>query len=274
MFAVDIALERANALVLVGFWAGTFLSTYCPASAAEGGPSAHLLEGGVEHSESLAPLSPDLKVGIKYGDELLSQPRANASANGDWYKIPAWFAGTWETKTKVVNYVYDYKTKREYRPEKLITNHWSGKRGAQMDRLGQIWEYNDAPSKTRVESDKVFNVVVINRYEPLKVSEKQVRRRKLSTSVVVEKETGLVKELFESEIFQDTFINKDGTATTYTSIKKFDSEGKPVILQKDTALSRKTADFSPVKFLNGEDLCILFKAFLKAKDLRHLEPDN
>ena len=66
----------------------------------ESASSKRILQGSVEHSESLPSLDESLRPGSKYKEDVLL--KLGTAANNDWFWIPSWYAGKRHTDEALI----------------------------------------------------------------------------------------------------------------------------------------------------------------------------
>lgn len=136
-------------------WLGVFFSFCLAVNCAR----SETLKGGVQ--EQVEAVLPQLRQG-----QVFDQSKLPASTIVDWYRIPAWFAGS----------------TRRYTIEATLPDgkHFTTKsvrtmtRGYQRDNRGGIWEARREPFITVIENEETFDYMLTRSAEPLIVTDKKV----------------------------------------------------------------------------------------------------
>lgn len=218
------------------------------------------LRAEIKHSQSLPPVTPTLRAGAKYDESLFPK----SIPGNSWYKIPDWLAGTWEKKYQTNEFYYNYKTGKQYRVHQKQLAEARNFRGFQMDATGGIWEFNRAPYKQKVDEKKTYESLLIKSVIPLELTEDKVVIREVVVRVQVDKKSGRIVNVFQSEDL-NTYTpvpGKDGMVNQNFSIKLFDKNGNPLMVQDSVSTQNRVEPFKPRNSYDGKDMKGLFKNFL------------
>ena len=102
---------------------GTSVSDSTPLATQENGAAKRILQGSVEHSESLPSLDESLRPGAKYKEDVLL--KLGTAANNDWFWIPSWYAGKRHTDEALIVYRYDFSTGATTTPmQRQLERNW------------------------------------------------------------------------------------------------------------------------------------------------------
>lgn len=225
------------------------------------------LSGGVKHSESLPPIQSKLSVGAEYDEKKLEKP----ARSRDWYKVPAWLAGTWQSDFQT-NISVDKNGKKNLL--NTVKNHGIAHYGKQLDRKAGIWDYVEVPIEVQSETDKVINKDLTIKEVILKNSASSFVLKDVFTRRRVSKSTGKIIELTQMEqISSIQPIGKD-KIEVLGSLKEFDRKGHTLGLTNAIVVFRRSSSFKQDNFdkASHEDLRPSFKLYLKTHSLEKLLP--
>ncbi|HEY9867993.1 MAG TPA: hypothetical protein V6D08_02195 [Candidatus Obscuribacterales bacterium] len=243
-----------------------------PIARAQDAPPAGrpVLRGSVSHSDTLAPVDPYLREGAVFDAGRLPKPKSG----NVWYRIPGWSAGHWKTETSTCYYARDLRTGLADRQPTELVARAEEDVGFQSDRLGDIWEYQHGSYIQRVDAGDHLVVQMVHLQEPLSVSEDKVVLRFQSINVSVDQFTRRIMATKQVESIQTYTPYGVDTLRCVSSIKAFDSNGKPNWLQRNVSYKRRTASYKPWNSYKGRDLRKLFRDYLVAQGLEHLVPEH
>ncbi|HEY9680445.1 MAG TPA: hypothetical protein V6C86_02535 [Oculatellaceae cyanobacterium] len=220
---------------------------------------ARTLIGGVEHSESLAPVEQTLAPGQIFD-------MRNLPTQGDgpsrFFKIPSWLAGTWHKDSQTDFYRYSYVTKQTDITTRTAPARSDGTWGTQRTDDGQVWQYDATPFNSTVDSGSDFVVQLVRVSEPVAESEKVFVRRSLDTQIRVDKMTGRIKAVESGEQLTTYYPEQDGLVKRESSAKVFDANGNPLLLGKSFSYETRVAEFQPQDTYQGKDVRALFVQFI------------
>ena len=227
-----------------------------------------VLQGQVSHAERLPALGDNLQAGASFNPSAL--PRAKYDSS--WFKIPVWFAGTFQSSASTIDFIKDYATGQTSRPDKTIATNAQETHGIQPDAQGGIWHYytKAGSSKSEQAGQTTFNN--IDWYGPEYVSDDKVVMRILATSFIVDSHSGIIVDSFRREDLKTYEPVALGiTKVTYTS-KSFDSHGLPRDLQDGHSEYRLVQQFQPCNNEGNLDYRQMFKDFLSTENMPELIP--
>lgn len=229
-----------------------------------------MLQGGIEHSERLQPVAPELQAGAIYNEQALPP----IEPNNDWYWIPFWYAGLKHVDTETVLQDYDYRTGNVIRPDRVIMNRQDLAIGFQPDRNGQVWEFKRAPYRTTVEGEKVLSVMMVRNRDPLAVSQDRVVVRLVQTCLTVDKNSRQILKSEQMEQLNTYTPSAPGVMNLQSSIKSFGPDGSPTVEEQSSRVVVDRAPFQPIDFYEGRDMRSLFSRFMLSHGYGNLLPDN
>jgi len=261
-------------LVALSCWCGSSASfaqvpdTAKPdaAEVSGGGPGRTPLEGKVSHDESLPPLGEQYSVGKKFDPSSLSA----LTPDNVWIPVPEWFAGKFHSDSQNVVLMYFYKTGQSEPPfvMKEVSEVTSSQ---QRSKDGQYWQYVKIP-RTQVQE----------------IEEGKAYLRAVREDLISESDTKLILKYNYFEIK----VNDEGrilstkqiqSINTYTqldddlvmlrsSLKSFDGDGQPVILQHGEKILKRVAPYHEIDEADGQNLKQLFTEYLKKTGHEDLIP--
>lgn len=265
------ALRRIGRFMALapGLVAAVLTGTICCAPSVAGDDQPKVLKGQVEHHESLPPLDSGMQSGAQFAESSIQRRAKYASK---WFQIPAWFAGSFQTKDTYIESAFDYATGKLVQLKQVVPSSGSELRGHQVDAKGGIWHFYVESGSSKSEQPDVITYNTIDWYGPEVVSESRVVLRIQATSLVVDKNTGTVVDSYQREDIK-TYVPKDRDtiAVHYTS-KSFDSRGLPRDMQTGRSVHHRVAPFVSIDNGGGVDFKTLFHDYLTSKQLAQLIP--
>lgn len=232
------------------------------------GAAPLILTGGIEHSEKLDPVPPQLQTGAIFTPQAIPQ----LQPNNEWYWIPMWYAGQKHADYEVVLQDYDFRSGQSITPNRTIINRQDIAIGFQPDKNGQIWEFKRAPYQTVVDRGAFSQTMFVRIRDPLQVTANQVTIRLVQTSVMVDKQSQRILKTEQQEQINVYVPTAPGTVTVQTSIKSFGSDGLPLVQETSTRQIVDRAPFQPVDFYAGRDMRLLFREFMISHGYGNLLP--
>lgn len=220
------------------------------------------LKGQIEHAEKLSPLDESMQTGANFDSKALSQHAKYAS---NWFQIPSWFAGTFQSNETTIDYQKDYVSGETAHPNHTVASRGQELHGYQQDASGHIWHYYVESGTSKAEQAKQFTFSQIDWYGPEIVEKDRVVMRVLATSLIVDKRTGVIVDSFRREDIK-TYepVSRGQIKVSYTS-KSFDSHGLPRDLQNGHSVYQRISSFVPIDSEDGHNYKQLFSDFLKAR---------
>lgn len=221
--------------------------------------AGRVLQGQVEHHEKLPPLDADLQAGAPFAESSIQKKARYASR---WIKIPAWFAGTFQTDGSYIESAYDFATGKTVQVKQVVSSAGVEQHGQQKDSNGDIWHFYVESGTSKSDQQDRITYNTIDWYGPEVITKDRVVMRIQATSLVVDRSTGVIVDSFQREDIK-TYVPRDNDtiAVKYTS-KSFDSRGLPRDMQTGRSLHRKVAPFSVVNQSGDLDYANLFNDYL------------
>jgi hypothetical protein len=227
-----------------------------------------ILRGGVEHSERLDPVEPQLQAGAVFNAQAIPM----REPNNEWYWIPSWYSGQKHADYETILSDYDFRSGTRVDSGKVITNRQDLSIGFQPDKNGQVWEFKRAPYTTTVEWDKYFQTMFVRVRDPIRVAPDSVIIRLVQTSVMVDKTTQRILNTQQQEQFNTYIPAGPGIVQIQTSIKSFASDGSPLVQETSARMVVDRAPFRPIDNYQGRDMRTLFRDFMISHGHAYLLP--
>lgn len=224
------------------------------------------LQGGLQLSEHLSPVSPTLKAGSSFYSAMLS----DESGEDEWIKIPSWRAGIFERQS----------TTRKYKGKKDVvfrSKYVTPPQVLQKDRKGGVWLYLTPPENQAIDMGKYVQYSKTLENTIVESSEKEELMRAKFISLKVDKATGKIVETFQQEQM-DYFVPLDGSKGYQQSsyVRWFDESGKPQKKPVDEMSAELLSihPFEATDVYKGKDMRASLRHYLERNDLIDLLPEN
>lgn len=241
-----------------------------PPKPKDGAVAKTMLQGSVEHAESLPSLDESLKPGSKFNEDMLL--KLGTSANNDWFWIPSWYAGKRHTDEALIVYRYDFRTGTASTPMQRQLERQDSISGYQSDRNGEIWDFKNIPFIQHVDSGLVRAVLYIKNMAPLVVSRSQIVLKYEEVSITYSPRSRKIIEVVQQEQINTISPLAAGTLRTDISVKSFGWDGQPQRAEQSVVLSNIVEPYHPINTLKERDLRPMFRDFLIAHKLENLVP--
>jgi hypothetical protein len=219
---------------------------------------AKLLEGGVQHSERLAPIESQLAPGQLFDPRNLP---AQPSGVVRFFIIPSWLAGSWHKDSQTDFYRYNYLTKETDVTTRTEPARSDGAWGTQIDASGNVWQYDATPFQTTVDTGSEYVVQLVRSMEPVESNDTHFVRRSLDTQIRVDRMTNRIKAVESGEQLTTYIPEEAGLIKRESSAKVFDQQGLPTLLGKSFCYEKRIAQFTPQDSFQGKDMKALFAQF-------------
>ena len=225
--------------------------------------TAKLLEIGIEHSEMLAPVDPELQPG-----QIFHKRNAKSSQPDRWAMIPSRTAGQWKLVRKFDVATVDLKTgRRVNEPADRQGNSMTYGNaityiGYQTDGDKRIWTSADIESKLP-HSNGTY--LVPQQWELQALNDHSFKTLKRGVSLTVDPQSNEIQDAKQLETLATFEMVSPDTLLQKYSTKWFDTNGEAFKLTEGQTEMRKTGEFEPVNELNGIDVRWSFKQFLRSR---------
>jgi hypothetical protein len=225
------------------------------------------------HSDTAKSVPHYLRAGVVFNEKAYNLD-GNGSGGNDWYKIPAWLAGTFKSTEVTVTSFIDLKSGRKIGLQAPKRNESMAAWGVQKDKQGDIWQYVDLPNQNSAKTDEGIRYSVMVEQEPVESSDSYFTVRRWQRSTIVNASTQRVERTYQTESLVTFTPLGANQFRREESVKQFDENGEPVSLQLDWSIWRRTAEFHNIFVLQHKNMVALFREYLSNHHLSQLIPDN
>lgn len=231
--------------------------------------SSPVLMGKAQYCDKIAPLRATLAPGMKFNPEQLTL----SSCKNNWYRVPAWFAGTWHKQSQTITYRLTAATKTVDRSSHTVDVSGDERLGWQQDRAGDFWEY-DCNYIQHSDSGATLTYHFVERCDLVSAHPQRPIFEIQSLDIRVQKSTMQILTV-ERSISTETLALLPGEHMQVESIRKaFNANGSMVSEVHSTAVKERIADFSPVDEYQRRDMRALFRRYLMSIGRLDLIPNN
>ena len=219
------------------------------------------MPAGLKFDETVPPITGDLKL-----HKLFSSATMPVEDKEDtWYKIPRWRAGEFH-RDKQIDHTHGGDRESVSKADHVY--------GMQVDKKGDIWHHMSWPRVTKVALDGYSQYKIINKYEPVSLSDTEYCVKISSTNVDVDDKTGKIIRTAKQEEFDRYFPIARGVARGNCIIQGFSQHGRPnTEVEKCSVEEHLVKPFAVVNTFRGKNLRESFCNFLKSHDMAELIPD-
>ena len=228
-------------------------------SGTPGNPSKPL-EGRVEEQqeESLPAIEAKFRTGTTFDEAALTAQ----TPDNIWIQTPEWFGGKWHSDTETINYMYDYKSGASSSSERFMKAVASTTYGMQRSKDGQLWTFVKLPRVAKTETEFGYAYLYALREDLLKYSDTKLVIKFFYYEISTDSNNTIAKVERVSSINTYTQLD-EGLVRLKASMKSFDEEGQPKLLQFSEKVMKQTAPYEEVDQEYGLNLKQLFAEFLK-----------
>jgi hypothetical protein len=229
-----------------------------------------VLQGGVEHSESLPSLDESLRPGEKFKEDVLLS--LGTSANNDWFWIPPWYAGKRHTEDALIVYRYDFSTGATTTPMQRQLERQNSVSGYQQDRNGEVWDFKNVPFIQHIDSGAVLAVLYIKSMKPLVVNRSQIVLKYDEISVTYEPKSHRIVDVVQQEQINTISPMPPDGLRADISTKSFTWDGQPQRAEQSVVFSKIVEPYHRIDSLGDKDMRSMFRDYLMANKLANLVP--
>ncbi|MBX9689379.1 MAG: hypothetical protein K2X27_21900 [Candidatus Obscuribacterales bacterium] len=221
----------------------------------------YTLQGGIEHSEKLAPVEREFRRGAKVD----VSKAVNLNPENHWYQLPDWAVGNWTSIQATRTYAKDLRSSREQLTPETRSTKMEFSWGFQKDKTGQVWEFAKEPYTLKLDNSENMVLKRVIHRQFLQADNSKVTLKLLTENVVVNKSNNQVVRTLQVENIQTCVPSPNDCMTCNASYKIFDEQGKAIELGKETNTARRISTFKPIDEYEGKNMPQLFKEFLSAQ---------
>jgi|GEM_PF-3388152 len=240
---------------------------------------AHTIAGGVEHAEKLSNIGDKFKVGKVFEDRLVTR-----AASGNWFEIPAWLAGTWQSIQVVQLSSYDSKTGQSDNSTIIIPANETETFGYQIDNRQSIWTIKQGvvplvhgTEIANPEPDKKPPMIPVTKYtlresSLIDISEKGVTLKSLDVIITVRSDNKGILDVEQREVLRTFCPIQAGVLAVTSDAQIYDRFGFPLTRVKAAEFRKQVRDFKVLDESKGASLYASFKNFLQESGKLSLAP--
>ncbi|MBX9724289.1 MAG: hypothetical protein K2X81_22965 [Candidatus Obscuribacterales bacterium] len=225
-----------------------------------------VLQGGVEHSEKLAPVEKS----FRHGAKIIEEKPVNDESGNHWYMLPGWAVGSWTSTKSTRTYARDLRSGQEQlSPETRVTKmafSW----GFQQDNEGHVWEFAKEPYVLTLDSPEHKVVKRILKRDFAVANDSRIVLKMLTENIVVDKSSDRIKRTLQVENIQSCVPSAHECMSCTASYKIFDELGKPIEIGKELNTARRVAPFKSVDEYEGKNMRQLFADFMHSHNRSEL----
>jgi len=227
------------------------------------------LEGRVEEQqeESLPAIEEKFRTGAQFDEAQLSA----LTPDNIWIQTPEWFGGKWHSETESINYMYDYKSGMSTSAEHIQKAVANVTYGMQQSKDGQLWTFVKLPRIAKTETELGYAFLYALREELVKYSDTKLVLKFFYYEIRTDSNKTILRVERVSSINTYTQLD-EGLVRLKASMKSFDEEGQPKLLQFSEKVLKQTAPYEEVDEYSGLNLKQLFVEFLKKSGKEDLIP--
>lgn len=218
-----------------------------------------VLQGGVEHSESMPSVEPQFQAGVMFNESSIQ----SIPAEEGWYWVPAWIVGTWQRETE---------TKYTWLGKYTHMSQTTKRCGMQRDRNGEYWDYYHVPYVQPVDGGPYIEYKIIRGYTILPASPGNFNMRYLSTCIRVNKQTGMIMSSHTQEDLNRYSSAGPGMLRNDGSLRMFNASGRASKPVRGFYIANMVKPYEPIDSLDSKDMRLSFRNYLLSHGLADLLP--
>ncbi len=227
-----------------------------------------LLTGEVKHADSLPALKSEFLIGSEYDEAKVEKPPATK----DWYQVPRWLAGKWESIVQYeVNVDADGKRHRGW----AIPSHGVADYGKQADNSSAVWDFVEVPTKVKSETATSINYDLTTKQTILKNQPDLLVIKDVFSRRKVDKASGKILQVSQMEQISSIAPHGKNEIELLGSLKEFDAKGHTIGITNALLVYKRIEKFKPSNFgKKKEDLQASFDWYLKTHNKTALIPER
>jgi hypothetical protein len=176
-----------------------------------------ILRGGIE--ERATPVQDKFRIGSTFSEDLLP---GNHKIK-EWYKLPAWLTGGFESKTlKLTTLLGAIESK----------NETTCIRGLQADKTGTVWDAVIIPNYAKVKTVGATDFDIFEEYKVLETTPEKFRCEIKYTAITVDDESHKILRAEKRSELQELIPEAHDAANKkvieYSKQMRYDQDGKPL----------------------------------------------
>jgi len=227
-----------------------------------------LLKGGVEHSESLPALPPQLQPGAVFQRGVLG----TTPATEGWRRLPNCMAGGWEDRNYTLDKFQNFVTGATITGPRVLQKYQNFTRGYQMDSAGDIWDFPPGRTQQTSETSTTTTYISVRSREVLEITHDRLVERANSLQIEVSVNSHRIVRVIQAEQIAKRQCVQPGIVHYTASIKSYTAQGAANTLEEQHGDETRVRDFASIGTLNGVDLKSSFNNYLVSHGLENLVP--
>lgn len=172
--------------------------------------------------------------------------RATVGQRNNWIPVPAWLAGSWETKFQTFLDSYDCRSGKQLLKEPIslaVSKHRTT--GFQQDASGQIWHDASTPYVLASETADYIEKQTVEQLDLLMMAAGQVKLRTVGKVERISKEDQGTISFYEVSTVSYSPIG-EGLVKKDLTITDYDTNGKAVLHSISVCVERRVRSFAVV----------------------------
>lgn len=239
------------------------------------------IKAGVVHSERLGPLKGTVKIG-----QILQEQISTESADGRWFEIPNWLAGTWRTIQGTRLSSYDDRT-GEADDKPIVTQSRERETlGFQLDRSRNVWTsssnivpiaYSTELKRVSAEGDDESIpalVSILRENHLLKVEKDTVSIKSVDLVITSRKDTKQIQSVERREVVRKFILIEPSLVAVYSDSQSYDSTGFPEKRETICEFRRREKEFQLQNQYRSVGLFSSFSKYLQSTGKIGLVPER
>lgn len=229
------------------------------------------LSASVELNQKLPSIDPTLSPGSTFDKDVAKQllfekhPKTN-----DWFRIPKWLAGSWESNEAVTTFSRDEKTgyiDESPRPHKSagISDF-----GDQIDKVGDVWQKIRARYIAETEGDDTTTYAFMLQYEPVECKSGDMdtfTSKSLGVNINVDRESGKIVSTHQRQTLTRHTRISNSLMRSESMHRTFDWQGTLLVSAINLSNEKKVQNLVISKSRKS------FTSFLTAHGMENLIPE-
>lgn len=230
----------------------------------------NLLQGNLEHRETLPPLLPNQKPG-----EALTDPFTFPFSSAEWFQVPLWASGEWKQTGSLV--ITDEQGTSRSTVQRNQNDVQTVSLGQLLDREGHIWHYGQSQMERPLSIENQAVEITGTYTTELPSDRKDFLKLKVRTVKYLAKRVevkAIINEVKRSDATY-TLRTLEGVPDTLVAeiqTREFGDDGQQIRYVESLAFWRRSKPFHGQARVGQKDLLPLLTEFLRRTGQRSLVP--
>jgi hypothetical protein len=244
--------------------------------AGEPGPKRDNQSIEIWRGSTMRNMPPPLSAEIKKSDDL--PPLQAQSAQSDkqkllqahdvWFRIPAWMAGSWQTKDKMLLGQVNLRTGKETPARQLKFGYCFEPYGLQQDAHGAYWQFEKVggiPSNYHIDKNGIGHFNAVDSYVPLSSTKTQLVLQKNWHNATIDPATNEIRTTkYMQSVLTFTLSGADEMNVQEVSTT-FAKDGAPITRSITQTVRCRVEPYKEIASLKGHDLRASFQEYMTAR---------